>query len=322
MAYREDLQDPEVLNRETIRMMNDPKFRRFSDTFAPQWLGVTDFLYAPMTDETLFPELTEGLRKAMYYEVVGFFDEVMNRRRNLLLLLDSDFAYMNGDLSRFYGVGDLDGDDFQIVPLADRRRGGVMGMAAVLTATSLPTRTSPVLRGQWVLNQVLGTPAPPPPPDTPELEDSKGAVKNELDLRALLEYHRSDVACRSCHQKMDPIGLGLENYDAIGRWRETYDTLTIDASGTLDGGQSFAGPIELKELLLDEKQKFARNISRKFLSFALGRNVEFLDSRSLDQLTSALLESDFDSHALILALVNSYPFKYRRSDLASRYLDI
>jgi len=320
VAYREDLQDPKVLRRETIRMMEDPKFLRFSGSFAPQWLGIEEVLYAPVTDQNKFPELTLGLRKAMYEEVVGYFHEVFTESQNLLEFIDSDYAWINEDLASHYGIEGVEGSEFRPVTLKDRSRGGVLGLGAVLTATSMPLRTSPVLRGQWVLNQVLGERVPPPPADVPELEE-QGDISG-LNLRSLLEIHRDKPECSGCHSKMDPIGFGLENFDAIGRWRTQYDTAEIDPSGTLTDGKSFAGPAELKMILMEDKEKFAKNFSRKLLSYALGRGVQFIDSPTVDELTQTLMDKEFNSQELMLALVTSFPFRYRRSDLAERYKDI
>ncbi|MCB0667401.1 MAG: DUF1592 domain-containing protein [Saprospiraceae bacterium] len=322
VAYREDLHNPAILKREVLRMMEDPKFRRFSASFAPQWLGTEEMLYSSNIDREKFPELTTGLRQAMHEEVVGYFHEVFTEERNLLQLLDSDHAWLNEDLANHYGIEGVSGEEFRNVAINDRNRGGILGMGAVLTATSLPLRTSPVLRGQWVLEQVLGEPAPPPPADVPALEDAKKSDVSELDLRSLLELHRTDVACAGCHQKMDPIGLGLENYDAIGRWRENYDSIRIDPSGVLPDGRNFKSPADLKKILLADKKKFAKNFSRNMLSYALGRRVEFIDSPTMDRLVDELMNNNFDSQSFMLELVSSYPFQHRRSDLAESYKGI
>lgn len=322
-AYREDLHDPEVLKRETLRMMADPKFERFAEAFAGQWLEVEQAMQDPKTDVEKFPELTEVLRASMHQEVVQFFYHVFTETHNLLELIDSDYTFLNEDLAEHYGIPGIEGPEMRKVALADRSRGGVLGMGAVLTATSLPLRTSPVIRGKWVLEQILGTPPPPPPPDVPELAAEKEGVEDELDLRALLSKHRAPSTCSGCHQKMDPIGLGLENFDAIGRWRETYnEAVTIDASGTLVSGETFEGPAQLKVILREEKEKFAKNLSRKLLSYALGRGVGFKDTPTIEELTQALVENDFNSQAFMLALVNSYPFRHKKSDLKDHYKEI
>jgi hypothetical protein len=258
----------------------------------------------------------------MHEEVVGYFHEVFTKKRNLLHLLDSDYAWLNENLAKHYDIDGVEGNEFRTVQISDRNRGGLLGMGAVLTATSLPVRTSPVLRGQWVLEQVLGDPAPPPPADVPALEDAKKNDVSELDLRSLLELHREDQSCLGCHQKMDPIGFGLENFDAIGRWRDNYGPVPINTASTLLDGRDFTGPEELKGLFLEDKNKFAKNFSRKMLSYALGRNVEFIDTPTLDRLTNELMNNNFDSQSFMLTLVNSYPFLNRRSDLAERYKGI
>jgi hypothetical protein len=187
-------------------------------------------------------------------------------------------------------------------------------MAGVLTATSLPTRTSPVLRGKWVLEQVLGTPPPPPPPDVPELEVSHDSSESIETLRVVLERHREDPTCNSCHQAMDPIGLGLENFDAIGRWRTAYGKEMIDPSGVMETGETFQGPADLRKLLAGKKELFAKNFSEKMLSFALGRSLEFKDSPTIKELQQNLLKTDFDSKKLIIEIAKSYPFRYKKSD--------
>lgn len=313
LAYRGDLHDEKVLSEQVRRMLADPRSRRFSESFATQWLGVSTLLDVHEVDSTRYPELTPELRRAMYEETVTFFHYVLTERQNFLDLLDSDYVFLNEALAKHYGIGKVEGDDLVKVSLSDRRRGGVLGLGSVLTSTSLATRTSPVLRGKWVLEQILGTPAPPPPPDVPDLEAARQA-NSELDFRAVLELHRSKPACNSCHQKMDPIGLGLENFDAIGRWREGYGEQPIDASGVLVDGTAFEGPSELKLILLQEKALFARNLTRKVLSFALGRNIRFQDKPTVDHLTEHLLEHDFHTVDFITEVVTSFPFRYRKSD--------
>ncbi len=320
-AYREDLHDPTVLNREARRMMRSPKFKRFADSFAPQWLGVEEALATAQADQEIFPEFTGAIREAMKQEVVDYFYHVLTQRGNLLELVDSDYTLLNDDLAGHYGIPGVQGDHFRPVTVADHGRGGILGMGAVLTATSLPTRTSPVLRGQWVLEQVLGTPPPPPPPDVPELALEKDQAQDELDMRAILEQHRASPNCAGCHQKMDPIGFALENFDAVGRWRQYYrGEVTIDASATLPSGQHIDGPQALRQALAGEKEKFAKNFSRKLMSYALGRGIGFIDSPTLDDLTDRLLDSNFNTEEMMLTMVNSYPFRHRRSDMTDLYL--
>lgn len=320
-AYYEDLHDLQVLNREAKRMMNNPKFQRFSESFATQWLGVEETLISPMADKKLFPEFTDALRQSMKKEVIDYFHYVFTERRNLLELLNSDYSLLDESLAEYYGVPGVEGSEFRPVNVAGHGRGGILGMGAVLTATSLPNRTSPVLRGQWVLDQILGTPAPPPPPDVPELGEDSDGKHDELDVRAVLEKHRESPACAGCHNKMDPIGFVMENFDAVGRWRTYYKGLaTIDPTAVMVNGTEVNGPVELREYLTGEKEKFAKNFSRKMLSYALGRGIAFTDSQVIRDMTTGLLDSDFNSEQLVLSLVNSYPFRHRRSDMTELYI--
>lgn len=313
LAYRGDLHDERVLEEQVRRMLADPRSLRFAESFATQWLGVDTILETHEVDAERFPDLTPELRRTMYDETVAFFHHVLTESKTFLDLLDSDYTFVNEALASHYGLKGVDGDRLVKVSLRDHRRGGVLGLGSVLMATSLPTRTSPVVRGKWVLERILGTPPPPPPPDVPEIEEAKG-VHDELDLRQILTMHREAPACFGCHQKMDPIGLGLENFDAIGRWRDGYGDTPIDASGVLADGTTFNGPAELKEILLQEENLFARNLTRKMLAFALGRSIRFQDKPTVDMLTEQLLETDFHTVDFITALVTSFPFRYKKSD--------
>lgn len=321
VAYYEDLHDPEVLNRETHRMLNDPKFKRFSESFAPQWLGVEESLKTSTADKKIFPEYTDTVRNAMRTEVIDYFHYVFTEKKNLLDLLNSDYTLLNEPLAEYYGIDGVEGEDFRPVQVSAEGRGGILGMGAILTATSLPNRTSPVLRGQWVLEEVLGTPAPPPPPDVPQLEEVKDPQSDELDVRTVLEKHRESPNCAGCHNKMDPIGFVMENFDAVGRWRDEYrGSAQIVPTAVMENGTTVDGPVELRNFLSGEKEKFAKNFSRKIMSYALGRGISFLDSKVIDEMTAALLENDFDSEKLMLTVVNSYPFRHRRSDMTELYI--
>jgi hypothetical protein len=211
----------------------------------------------------------------------------------------------------------VEGDTMRKVLLSDRVRGGMLGMGGILTVSSLPTRTSPVLRGKWVLEEILGTPPPPPPPNVGELPEDE-AVHKDVGLRKLLEIHRSKPDCQSCHEKMDPLGLGLENFDAIGRWRESYGRVEIDASGMMSNGNFFDGPAELKSLLCEEQEDFARNLSMKMLSYALGRSVRFSDEAAIRELESCLLNNNFRTDKFIMTLVKSYPFRLKMNDFRKK----
>ncbi|MCC5938577.1 MAG: DUF1592 domain-containing protein [Lunatimonas sp.] len=323
LAAEGKLQSEEILDQQVDRMLDDPKALRFSESFVSQWLGITKLKdpNAPLADAGRFPQFTEAIKDAMYKETTAYFHHVLTEGNNFLDLINSDYTFVNKELAGFYGLDGVDGDDFQLVRVTDGIRGGLLGMGSVLTVTSLPTRTSPVLRGKWVMEEILGTSPPPPPPDVSELPEDDG-LHEDLGLRALLERHRSDPACQSCHEKMDPLGIGLENFDAVGKWRDSYGNIPIDPSGVLSTGEQFAGPKELKQLLMADKEKFARNISRKFLSYAVGRGVLFSDEIAIRDLTENLLTHDFHPKIFIGELVKSYPFRMKIKDFQKRSTEI
>ena len=314
-AYREDLHHPAVLEREVLRMLKSAKAQRLGEQFGIQWLDIKKLKDpAFQLDPEFFPEYTPALRDLMIREIEQFFSYVLLESKNLLELLDSDYSFLNQELAQHYGIDGVRGGEWRKVNFSSKERGGILGMAGVLTATSLPTRTSPVLRGKWVLEQVLGTPAPPPPPNVPELEESHNPSEGPQTLRAMLLKHQADPACSGCHKTMDPIGLGLENFDALGRWRTAYGPEIIDASGELKTGEVFNGPAELRAILRSKKELFAKNFSKKMLSYALGRSLGFKDSPTINQLKENLLENDFHSISFIRELVMSYPFRFKKSD--------
>ncbi len=315
VAYKENLHDSLVLKREVLRMLKSPKSRRLGQQFAIQWLELKK-LEDPafQVDLKIFPEYTPTLSALMLNEVELFFNYVILESNNLLDLIDSKYTFLNEELAKHYGISNIEGSAMRKVEFTSDERGGILGMAGVLTATSLPTRTSPVLRGKWVLEQILGTPPSPPPADVPDLEVSQDSTKPQETLRVVLERHRADPSCNSCHQAMDPIGLGLENFDAIGRWRNGYGEEMIDPSGIMESGEVFEGPADLRKILLGKKELFAKNFSKKMLSFALGRSLQFKDTPTIRHLQESLLETDFNSEQFILEITNCYPFRYKKSD--------
>jgi hypothetical protein len=323
LAVAGRLQDPQVVDSQVKRMLQDPKSIRFAESFVSQWLGITKLKdpNAPLADQVKFPAFTAPIREAMFRETTAFFHHVLTEEKNFLHLINSDYSFLNEPLARYYGIGGVSGNDFQKVQLTDGNRGGFLGMGSVQAVTSLPTRTSPVLRGKWVLEEILGTSPPPPPPDVAELPEDEG-LHEDLGLKALLEKHRSDPACQSCHEKMDPLGLGLENFGADGKWRESYGNTPIDPSGVLASGETFDGPAELKRLLLQEKEKFARNLSKKTLSFAIGRGMTFTDETAIRDLTATLVENSFNPDVFLSELVQSYPFRMKIKDFQKKVNEI
>lgn len=318
VAYRGNLQDPVVIRNQVKRMLRDEKSKRFSESFATQWFGVNRFREDVTSDPERYPEMTASLRESMYSELVEYFHHVLTERKNFLDLIDSDYTFLNEELANHYGIENVKGSEFRKVALHNNPRGGILGMGSVLTATSLPIRTSPVLRGKWVLEEILGTPAPPPPPDVGELPEEAAADKN-ASIRDLLTFHRSKPACINCHQKMDPIGFGLENFDAVGRWRDSYGFDPIVAWDTLPSGEIFNGPSELKKILASKKELFARNLAEKAFTYAIGRNVEFKDELYIQELIKNLMENDFNTEQFIIALASSYPFRYKVNDGAEKF---
>lgn len=315
-AYRKNLHDPKVLEHQVERMLKDPKAFRMAESFATQWLEI-EKLNDPTheVDKNIFPDYNDTLKQAMLDEAVHYFYHVLTDSRNFLELLNGQYTFLNEPLAKHYGIEGIKGDEMRKFVLNQPERGGIMGMAGVLTATSLPNRTSPVLRGKWVMEKILYTPAKPPPPNVPELEASKNA-NDEMSLRELLVLHRDNIACRGCHEEMDDLGFALENFDAIGRWRKSYQPglPEIDVSGVLKSGKTFEGPVELKRILTDNKEAFAKGLSKKMLGFALGRSIEYKDTKVIQDLSKTLLDNNFDPLPFIKAVANSYPFQYKKSD--------
>jgi hypothetical protein len=298
------------LREQTMRMLADPKSVSLAEDFAAQWFGFRDMRTAEM-DIRRFGKFS-GLRDAMYEESVAFFDALFRENRSVLDILDCNYVFVNDRLAAHYGLPPVEGGGVREVPLADRRRGGVLGMGSTLVVTSYPTRTSPVLRGKWVLEQLLGTPPPPPPPNVKPVSRDD-SIKDGLTLRQRFEKHREDPSCASCHARMDPIGFGLENFDGIGEWRDADNGLPIDAAATLPGGVVFRGPEGLKEVLLGRKELFLRHMVEKTMTYALGRAVDFYDENTVRTAMERLAENDYRAHELILAVVESDAFQFRRN---------
>lgn len=312
LAAEGRLQDEEVLRAQVARMLKDPKASALGELFAMQWLEISQLAETKRPDDGRFPEFSDELRDAMQAEAAMVFHRIIREDRSLLELIDSDYTYVNEALAELYGIEGVEGDAMQLVALNDPNRGGVTGMAAVLTATSHPLRTSPVLRGKWVLEQLLGDKVPPPPPDAGTLpEDDVNA--EGLTLREQMDLHRKNPDCASCHSRMDPIGFGLENFDPIGRWRTEQAGQPVDAAGVLPSGESFNGPQELKAVLMASREAFARNLSRKMLGYALGRSLTRFDDCVIDDCVAALAEHDYRPSVLVTEIVLSYPFRHRFS---------
>lgn len=309
-AERGELRQPEVLESEVRRMLRDPRCRELVRNFGGQWLQIRN-LEAAEPDVTLFPGWGPELREAMRRETELFLRAVMDEDRSIRDLVDADFTFVNERLARHYGLDGVQGEDFRRVPLpAGSGRGGVITMGSVLTITSVPTRTAPVLRGKWIMEQILGTPPPPPPPNVPPVETGEAASKSAT-LRQRLELHRSKPDCLACHQKMDPLGFALENFDGIGAWRDKDGPHPIDNAAELPGGRKFEGARGLKEILV-KGEEFPRALASKMLTYALGRGLEFQDRRAVRQIVDSLAAEDYRFSALVMGIVRSEPFRKRQ----------
>jgi len=310
LAEQDALHEPEVLRAQVRRMIQDPRSRGLAETFAVEWLGVGEAGGVSRPDPGRFPMFDDALAADMRREAVLFFDSIVRDDHSLLELLDADYTFANERLAKLYGIPDVAGDEFRRVKLADRVRGGVLGMAAVLTGTSYPLRTSPVLRGKWVLETLLGEKVPPPPPTAGKLPpDDRQA--DGLSFRQRLEQHRRLPQCASCHSRMDPLGFGLENFDPIGRWRIEQNGEPIDCSGELPNGEKFSGPRELKDIILRHRDQFLHNLSRKMLGYALGRGLNRFDDCVVEDCVKALEANDCKPSMLLEQIALSTPFQYR-----------
>jgi hypothetical protein len=300
------------LEAQVRRMLASDKANALVDNFAAQWLQTRE-LTSMQPDKELFPDYDPVLCTSMQKETELFFQYVMRNDRSVLDFLTGDYTFVNEKLATLYGIEGVSGEQFQKVSLADTPRRGVLTQASVLTLTSNPTRTSPVKRGKWVLENILGTPPPPPPPNVPPLE--KEGQKLTGTLRQQMEQHRVDPNCASCHARMDPIGFGLENFDAIGAWREKDGESPIDSTGVLTTGESFKGATGLTQILAGPKQEqFITCLSEKMLTYALGRGIEYYDRPAVDKIVAGMKQDDMKFSRLILEVVNSLPFQMRRGE--------
>lgn len=308
------LHDPAILAAQARRMMLDPRSRALFDGFGAQWLGLDKLAGKPF-DETKFPQMTSTMRTAMYDEARLFFDSVVRENRSLTTFIDGDYSFINATLAPIYGLQTtVTGPEMRKVKLTNANRGGILTMPGTLAMSSFPNRTSAVNRGVWVLEQVLGEHVPPPPPDVPSLEKQDHQKVATLTLRQRTELHRTNPVCANCHKILDPIGFGLENFDAIGHWRDTDDDSggPIDATGELPGGQRFNTPRDLKHIIVARKDDFCRNLTGKLLAYALCRQLEGYDEVVVDQLAQHIAKDDYRMQSLVIGVVTSYPFTHRR----------
>jgi mono/diheme cytochrome c family protein len=301
--------DQGELRRQVERMIASEKSDALVENFAGQWLQLRN-LEDRRPDEDLFPEFSGGLRESMRRETELFFASILREGRSILELLDSDYTFVDDKLAKHYGLEGVEGNEFRRVSVAGSPRGGVLTHASILTVTSDPTRTSPVKRGKWILETLLGTPPPTAPPNVPELK-TKG--RNAIGtIRERMEEHRSNPACATCHEIMDPLGFGLENFNAIGAFRTRDGEVEIDASGALPDGSVFNGPKELSRILLNKRDLFTRNLTEKMLTYALGRGLDYRDQCVVRSIAGAVAGDDYRMSRLIWEVVRSDPFQKRR----------
>jgi cytochrome c553 len=311
LADRGKLQDTAVFEQQVRRMLADHRSRTLVSNFAGQWLYLRN-LSRVQPDPDVFPEFDENLREAFQRETELLLEDIVREDRSVVDLLDANFTYLNERLARHYQIADVHGSNFRRVNLADSDRFGLLGQGSILTVTSYPTRTSPVLRGKWILENLLGTPPPPPPANVPDLKDHAEDGR-ALSLREQMEKHRADSTCASCHARMDPLGFALENYDGVGKRRTKDADGDIDTSGSLPDGTKFQGPGGLRDLLLSRRDQFVETFAEKLLTYALGRGLEYYDQPAVRAITRTAAKDDYRVSSVIVAITKSTPFQMRRA---------
>jgi hypothetical protein len=315
LAEAGKLREPGAIDAQVKRMLADERSAAIADNFAGQWLELRN-LDVVKPDPQKFPDWSPDLRDAMRMESRLFFDHILRENRPLGEFLNARYTFLNERLARHYGIEGVKGPEFRRVELAagpqGEQRGGILSQAGVLTVSSYPTRTSVVLRGRYILNNILGSPPPPPPPDVPQLDEA--SVGTSASLRQQMEKHRADTMCASCHNKMDPLGFGLENYDGIGKWRTMDGKFPVDASGLTPNGRNFSTPAEMRTVLNSQLPEFSRCLVEKMLTYSLGRGLGPYDRRTVDQIDRQLAAAGYGFQTLIYEIVRSLPFQSRRGE--------
>ena len=312
LAENQRLRDPGVLDQQVRRMLADPRAEALVANFAGQWLYLRN-LRAVSPDPEVFPYFDDNLREAFQQETEMFFQSMLQEDRSVLDLLDADYTFINDRLARHYGIPNVYGSHFRRVQLTDEQRKGLLGQGSILTVTSYANRTSPVTRGKWLLENILGTPPPPPPPDVPALQERSESGK-ALSIREAMEQHRANPVCAGCHKIMDPLGFALENFDGIGRWRATDANAPIDPSGALPDGTPFEGPSGLRAVLREKlSEQFVMTVTERLLTYALGRGVEYTDAPVIRKIMKEAEASDYSWSSLIASVTRSMPFQMRKA---------
>jgi len=311
LAERGALGDASVLEAQVRRMLADPRSQALVKNFSGQWLYLRN-ITGIQPDSTAFPNFDENLRQALAQETELLIESTLREDRSVADLLNTDYTFVNQRLAEHYGIKGIYGSEFRRVALDDPKRYGLLGQASVLTVTSYPNRTAPTIRGKWVLEQLLGTPPPPPPPNVPSLKDD--ASTKTMTMRERMEEHRANPTCAVCHKMMDPIGFSLENFDGIGRWRDStgIGTGPIDSSGVLPDGTAFDGPAGLRDVLVSKRDLFVETFTERLLTYALGRGVEQYDSPVIRKITREAAADNQRWSSIILGIAKSAPFQMRR----------
>jgi hypothetical protein len=315
LADQGRLRNADVLEGQVRRMMADERASNLVDNFAAQWLQLRN-LGRTKPDLQRFPTVDDELLDSMRKETSLFVEAIIKEDRSLLDFVDAPFTFVNGILARHYGIPGVSGEEFRRVKLDGEQRGGILTQGAILSVSSYPTRTSPPVRGKWVLENLLGAAPPPPPPDVPVLNEAN--LGKTVSLRQRLEQHRADPSCAVCHNQLDPIGFGLESYDAVGAWRDKDGEVPIDTSGVLPDGKSFRGARDLKQILRGQSTAFTRNLTEKLLTFALGRGLEVYDRRTVDDIVRKLEQNNHRFSTLVMEIVNSKPFGMRAGEVGGK----
>jgi hypothetical protein len=294
-------------------MLADPRAQSLVTNFAGQWLQLRN-LRSSSPDREAFPDFDDNLRRSFQRETELFFESIMREDRSVLDLLTADYTFVDERLAKHYGIKGVYGSHFRRVALADDARRGLLGQGSVLTITSHGNRTSPVVRGKWVLDNLLGTPPPPPPPNVPPLDEGEGVAPKAM--RERMQQHRRSPACANCHKIMDPIGLALENFDAVGAWRTVDGGTPIDASGQLSDGTLIDGPVALRNALLRRREVFVGTMTEKLLTYALGRSADFSDMPTVRSIVREAGRHEYRWSSLVLGVVTSVPFQMRTAPAA------
>ena len=312
LAERNKLKDPDVFAQQVQRMLRDPRSNALVTNFFGQWLTVRN-VSSSTPDRYIFPEFDESLRTAFERETEMFLESQLREDHSVVDLLTANYTFLNERLARHYGISNVYGSHFRRVTYPDTRRAGILGHGSVLMVTSYANRTSPVLRGKWLLENILGAPPPPPPPDVPSFEEAAPGTA-PTSVRARLEQHRKNPVCAACHARMDPLGFALENFDAVGKWRTKDGDAQVNSSGAFPTGEAFSGPAEFRTALVGHGEEFVETLVEKLLTYALGRGVEYYDKPAIRAILREARPSEYRWSALIMGIVKSAPFQMRKAD--------